>query len=161
MRWQEFQAECPQLASVARERFARDQLGLLGTIRRDGSPRVSPCEIDFAGPDLLLGMMWRSRKALDLLRDPRITVHSVPVDKDNKDGDVKLTGLAVEVLDPDERKRFEDAIEARIQWHPTGDYHLFALDVRHAAMITFGEPDGMWVSRWRPGEPLRREQRPE
>ncbi len=161
MRWQEFRSECPELATLARDRFVRDQLVMLGTVRQDGSARVSPCEIDFAGGDLLLGMMWQSRKALDLLRDPRITVHSVPPDKDNKDGDIKLTGAVVEVTDPDQRRAYEQAIEARIQWHPTGDYHLFALDVQHAATVSFSDETGMSVATWTPGGPLHREQRPD
>jgi len=39
-------------------------------------------------------MMWRSKKALDLLRDPRIVVHSVTSNKDGTDGDVKIYGRA-------------------------------------------------------------------
>ena len=39
-------------------------------------PRISPVEPLIADGHLYLGMMWRSRKALDLLRDPRCTVHS-------------------------------------------------------------------------------------
>ncbi|BCJ33669.1 pyridoxamine 5'-phosphate oxidase [Actinocatenispora thailandica] len=159
MRWQEFSVRCPELAAAARHRFAADQLVLLGTIRSDGAPRISPCEVDFAAGDLMLGMMWRSRKALDLRRDPRLTVHSLPADKDNAGGDIKLDGRAVEVTDPDPRERYCAAIEARIGWHPTGDYHLFALDVEHAATVRFGGDEGMVVRRWRPGGPVVTEHR--
>ena len=43
---------------------------LVGTIRKDGTPRISPNEPDFAVGRLFVSMMWRSKKALDLLRDP-------------------------------------------------------------------------------------------
>jgi len=46
MPWDAFEAACPELATLARERFAKDELVMLGTIRADGSPRISPCEVD-------------------------------------------------------------------------------------------------------------------
>ncbi|BCJ32072.1 pyridoxamine 5'-phosphate oxidase family protein [Actinocatenispora sera] len=161
MRWQEFSVQCPELAAAARDRFVADQLVLLGTIRSDGAPRLSPCEVDFAADELMLGMMWRSRKALDLRRDPRLAVLSLPAGKDNPGGDVKLDGRAVEVADPDLRERYCQAIEARIAWHPTGDYHLFVLDVERAATVRFDPADGMMtVRRWRPGTEVSTERRP-
>ena len=51
---------------MAEERFRKDELVMLGTLRADGSPRISPCELDVAEGHLFLGMMWRSKKALDL-----------------------------------------------------------------------------------------------
>ncbi|MDP9297120.1 MAG: pyridoxamine 5'-phosphate oxidase family protein, partial [Actinomycetota bacterium] len=63
MKWVEFEQACPQIASLARERFAKDELVMLGTLRSDGSPRISPCEIDIVEGHLCLGMMWRSKKA--------------------------------------------------------------------------------------------------
>ncbi|GAA4206565.1 pyridoxamine 5'-phosphate oxidase family protein [Actinocatenispora rupis] len=160
MRWDEFEKACPELAGLARERFTRDQLAILGTLRSDGSVRISPCEVDFAAGDLLFGMMWESRKALDLMRDPRLTVHSVPPNKENPDGDLKLYGTAVPVTDPDARRAFVDAIEARIQWHPPGDYHLYAFDVQRASHVRFSDAEGMRVSRWRPGTEVVTELRP-
>jgi hypothetical protein len=38
----------------------------------------------------------RSKKAVDLLRDPRVVVHSVRSDKDGTDGDVKIYGRAID-----------------------------------------------------------------
>jgi hypothetical protein len=88
----------------------------------------------------MLGMMWRSHKARDLLRDPRITVHSVPSDKDNPGGDVKLYGLAVDERDPEVRDAYRAAILARIDWAPDEPhFHLFSLDVRGAGFIRFGD----------------------
>jgi hypothetical protein len=63
---------------------------MVGTLRKDGWPRISPCEVDFAAGHLFLGMMWRSAKALDLSRDSRVVVHSVTCNREGSDGDVKL-----------------------------------------------------------------------
>lgn len=49
MRWDEFEQACPEIAGIARERFERDELVMVGTLRKDGSPRVSPNEIDPRG----------------------------------------------------------------------------------------------------------------
>ena len=97
MRWDAFETACPEIATLAVQRFAKDELVMLGTIRADGSPRISPCEVDIAEGHLLIGMMWRSKKALDLLRDPRCVVHSVTCDRMGTDGDLKLYGRMTDV----------------------------------------------------------------
>ncbi len=155
MNWSGFRAAAPELARLAEERFAKDQLVMLGTLRADGAPRISPCEVDFAAGELLLGMMWRSKKALDLRRDPRIVVHSVTCDRKGTDGDVKLYGRAREIHDPDTRQVFRDAIMARIDWAPEEpEYHLFALDVESAGYIVFGDESNALA--WDPGRGERR-----
>ena len=52
MRWHEFAAQCPELAELAAARFGADQLVLLGTLRPDGSPRISAVEPDIAASEL-------------------------------------------------------------------------------------------------------------
>ena len=78
MNWDEFQKEAPELADFGRERLERSGLVLVGTLRKDGWPRISAVEPLITDGQLYLGMMWRSRKALDLLRDPRCTLHPWP-----------------------------------------------------------------------------------
>ncbi len=155
MRWDEFERGCPEIAAIARERFQRDQLVMLATIRGDGSPRISPCEVDLAVGRLFLGMMWRSKKALDLLRDPRIVVHSVTCDRSGTDGDVKLYGRVLDERQPEVRYAFREAIRARIDWAPDEpEFHLFSLDVESAAYIVFGESG--YAIAWDPKRGLRR-----
>jgi hypothetical protein len=137
--FEEFAAACPAIAGLARVRFTQDQLVMVGTLRKDGWPRISPCEVDFAAGELFLGMMWQSMKALDLLRDPRLVVHSVTCNKEGTDGDIKLYGRARDIQDPALRPAFQDAIRARIDWAPDEpEYHLFALDVERASYVKFG-----------------------
>jgi hypothetical protein len=160
MNWERFMADVPELASPAEGRFRKDGLCLVGTLRKDGSPRISPCELDFAAGELLLGMMWRSRKALDLLRDPRIVVHSVTSDREGTEGDVKLYGRAIDISAPEVRQAYRDAIRARIGWAPDEpEYHVFALDIESAGYIVFGG-DGHALT-WDPSSGLRRLPLPE
>jgi hypothetical protein len=155
VRWVAFAQTCPEIASLAQDRFARDELVLVGTLRADGSPRVSPVEPDFAAGELFLGMMWRSRKALDLMRDPRCVVHSVPLTRFNPGGDIKLYGRAVEITDQAVRQTYRDTIFARIEWAPEEpQFHVFALDVEAGGYTVFGE-DSHALS-WTAEQGLRR-----
>lgn len=76
MNWTEFAESGRQLAVRGEELLRSSGLCLVGTIRTDGSPRISPCEVILEEGELMLGMMWQSRKAMDLRRDPRLVVHA-------------------------------------------------------------------------------------
>jgi hypothetical protein len=155
MPWDVFEAACPELASLAEERFHKDELVMLGTLRADGSPRISPCELDIADGHLFIGMMWRSKKALDLLRDPRCVVHSVTCDRMGTDGDLKLYGRMADVHDPELRQAYRRAIKGRIDWEPDEpEFHLFSLDVEAAGFTIFG--DDHHALAWDPATGLRR-----
>ena len=141
MRWEEFAEACPQIADRAAERFRRQELCMLGTVRGDGSPRISPCELDFAEGQLFLGMMWQSRKALDLLRDPRCVLHSCTTDRMGTEGDAKIYARATDVQDPVIREAYREAVKARIDWAlDEPSFHAFSIDVHAAAFISFAEP---------------------
>jgi hypothetical protein len=155
MRWDEFKAACPELAGLGEERLRGRELCLVGTIRRNGYPRISPVEPDFVDGELMLGMMWRSPKALDLLRDPRCVVHSVVSNRMGTEGDFKLYGRAVDVGDPDRRAAYCGAIKARIDWEPSEPtYHLFAIDIESAGFVTFAKD--RYGLAWDPSGGLRR-----
>src|SRR4051794_36207099 len=79
--WTEVTSAAPELAAVVQGRFDAHGLALLATVRRDGAPRISGIEPLFALDEVWLGMMDHSRKAQDLLRDPRLALHSATVDK--------------------------------------------------------------------------------
>jgi general stress protein 26 len=159
VRWVEFERACPEIATIARERFEADQLVMVGSLRKDGSPRISPCECDVAAGRLFVSMMWHSKKALDLLRDPRVVVHSVTSNKDGTDGDVKVYGRIVDEQDPGVRSAFRHAIRRRIDWAPDEpNYHCFSVDVEQAGYIRFG--DDKAVLAWDPERGLRRLRHP-
>jgi hypothetical protein len=135
MRWDAFAAACPEIADRAWERFRERELCMLGTLREDGSPRISPCELDLVEGHLILGMMWQSRKALDLLRDPRCVLHSCTTDRMGAEGDAKVYGRADDVRDPEP------------------NFHAFSIDVRSAGFISFAEPK--LVLSWDPDRGTR------
>jgi predicted pyridoxine 5'-phosphate oxidase superfamily flavin-nucleotide-binding protein len=141
MDWDEFARACPEIADRAAERFRRQELCMLGTLRADGSPRISPCELDFAAGHLILGMMWQSRKARDLLRDPRCVLHTCTTDRMGTEGDAKIYARAVDVHDLELRQTYRESVEARIDWAPDEpNFHAFSVDVVSAGFITFSEP---------------------
>jgi len=133
---------------LGEELLNRTGLCLLGTLRKDGWPRISPCEPFIVDGELMLGMMWQSKKALDLLLDPRLVVHTTQCDRSGTDGDFKLYGRALDVRDPTRRGRYADALKAKIDWSPSEPYHLFSMDIERAGYIKFGP--GQRVLRWTP-----------
>src|SRR3954462_14258571 len=141
MRWEEFAPAAPELAPLGEERLRGRELCLVGTLRENGWPRISPVEPDFVDGELMLGMMWRSPKALDLLRDPRLVVHSVVSRREGDEGDFKLYGSARQLDDPAVRARYRATIKARIDWEPDEpNFHVFAVDVETAGFATVDEP---------------------
>ena len=144
MIWQEFKSKSPSLAKIGEDCLNRYGLILLGTLRKNGWPRISPVEPCIADGHLYLGMMWRSRKALDLLRDPRCTIHNVVSNRHGTEGEFKLYGHAVDVQDPQMRYRYAGALYEQIGWRPEEpEYHLFSIDI-HSASFSIVQ-DGKWV----------------
>ncbi len=133
MKWEEFEAGAPEVAELARTEFERHGMALVGTLRKDGSPRIScvlPLVLD---GELLLGMMWRSRKAVDLQRDSRLVLHN-PISTNRGDEiEVSLQGRAVEVQDPEVRRRY---IENLSEWEGR-DFHLFSVDIESVGLIRY------------------------
>ncbi|GAA0812343.1 pyridoxamine 5'-phosphate oxidase family protein [Spirilliplanes yamanashiensis] len=154
MNWTAFRAQAPELATLADEWIADAHVLLLGTLRADGSPRISAVECDVSGDDLCIGMIWQSTKALDLERDPRLTVHSLPPGRENTRGDLKLYGRA-RALEAPEKRAYEAVMQARLDWAPSEPYHAFAVDVTSAGLVVF-EGGGQSVLSWRAGNPVRR-----
>lgn len=152
MNWESFERESPGLAAVGREAFDRTGLVLLGTLRRDGWPRISPVEHMFLQGELLLGMMWQSLKARDLLRDPRCVVHAVVSNPDGRsDPEFKLYGHVRGVPDPARRAAYGDAWWARSQWRPVEPYHLFAVNIERAAYVRYDADEQQYVETWPSG----------
>lgn len=154
MNWAEFEKASPELAALGRERFEGKELCMLGTLRPNGWPRISPCELDFVGDELLLGMMWRSPKALDLLRDDRCVLHSCTADRNGTEGDFKLYARGRDEHDPETHRAYRAAVRARIDWEPSGAFHLFAVEVESAGFLVFS-PEAYGMA-WNPTTGTRR-----
>ena len=106
---------------------------------------------------LILGMMWQSRKALDLLRDPRCVVHTCTKDRMGTEGDAKIYARAVDVHDPQLRQAYREAVRARIDWAPDEpNFHAFSVDVVSAGFITSRSrrPSSRGTRGWYPSAPV-------
>jgi hypothetical protein len=78
--WAEFARQRPDLATAGQELIYFFGVGLafLGTVRKDGGPRVHPvCPV--LVEDRLLAFVIPSPKLNDLRRDPRYALHSYPL----------------------------------------------------------------------------------
>ncbi|MEU9114784.1 pyridoxamine 5'-phosphate oxidase family protein [Streptomyces sp. NPDC048483] len=139
----------PEFAGRVRERFGLFRHHVLATLRKDGAPRLTGLEADFRHGELWLGMMVGSRKALDLRRDPRFSLHANPGSGTDLDGgDVRVSGRAVEVTDPEVVARYAAAVK------PPEPFHLFRAGLTEVVR-TSTEAPWMVVEAWRPDRPLR------
>jgi hypothetical protein len=98
--WREVEQEVPELATRVREAFARGKHATMATLRADGSPRISGTEVEFTDDGCVrLGSMPGAVKARDLLRDPRVAVHSPTAEPGEGGadwpGEAKVAGRAV------------------------------------------------------------------
>ena len=141
MDWNDFKEAAPDLAKLGEERFESCGLVLVGTIRRNGWPRISPVEPLIVDGELYLGMSWRSRKALDLLRDPRCTVHSVVSNRDGSEGEFKLYGCARDEASPERRRVYAKTLSEKLGFdlEEEEDWHLFAVDIESAAFLIIAD----------------------
>jgi hypothetical protein len=155
MNWTDFARQAPDLAAFGRERIDATGLVLVGTLRRDGLPRVSPVEPLIVDGSLNLGMMHRSRKALDLLRDPRCLVQTTVRDREDLAGELKLRGRAVPVDDAAAIERYCQALFEKIGWRPGGEFHLFALDIESAISINYLPNGDQRLVEWSAGSAPR------
>ncbi|GAA4996707.1 pyridoxamine 5'-phosphate oxidase family protein [Kitasatospora paranensis] len=149
--WQDFEHEAPDLAPLVRARFEANKHHVLGTLRRDGAPRVSGTEVQFIGADLTIGSMWGAVKARDLQRDGRFALHSNPADETMAAGDAKVSGTAVEISDPVDLAAYESDLP---QPAPPGPFHAFRLEPAEVVLTTV-EGDELLIRSWRPGEDVR------
>lgn len=159
MRWSDFEDWQPRLAAVGRQKLLGPGVVLVVTVRRDGTPRLSPVEPFLLDGELWLSMLLNSTKALDLARDPRILVHSVVTGRDGSAGEFKVRGTARAETDPSVQRRYAEAVAGALGWHPTpGEFHLFAVDLDDVTFIRYVDATGdQFVTRWpRGGEFVRR-----
>jgi len=148
--WIEFVTAEPALARQVEERFGIRKHKTLATLRKDGSPRISGIEVEFADGELLLGMMPGSLKLHDLERDPRIALHSPtddppPGNPRGWPGEAKLAGYALEVDFPNS---------------PVEGGRRFRVDITEAVLTHLNEAgDQLVVESWHPGKGTRRLER--
>ena len=156
--WTEFAHDAPEIAELAERRLAATGLIMLGTLRRDGFPRISPMEpvladgrLKLHDGRLWLAMMVDSTKSRDLRRDGRFALHNATADKMVAAGDVKLWGVATEVTDHDTLAQFSDDIFSSVGHRfEVGQFDAFDVELLGASSVAVSD-DAMFVTTWRPG----------
>lgn len=155
--WDEFTRAAPRISAVfARRHAATGNLCLLGTLRSDGWPRISPVE-----PRVFEGRLWvvgmpGTTKFRDLARDPRYTLHTATVDTQVGDGDAKVWGRVRDVRDPALHQRFAEDLYAESGFDLRGQEfdQFLAADLEGASSVEI--VDGhMEVTIWRSGRAER------
>jgi Pyridoxamine 5'-phosphate oxidase len=140
--WAEFEAAAPEFAARVRSLMKSRKHLTMATLRRDGSPRISGTEVEFAKGQLQIGSMPRAVKAMDLQRDPRIAIHGPTEDPPSGapaawKGEAKIAGTATEVQSGDPA-------------------HRFIVDVQEAVITHLNDAgDRLVVESWSPKRGLR------
>jgi hypothetical protein len=144
--WADFEVAQPEFASRVRALMATRKHLTMATLRRDGSPRISGTEIEFAGGQMRIGSMPGAVKAIDLRRDPRVAIHGPTEDPPLENprgwkGEAKVAGRAVEV-------------------DSGGTAHRFNIDIQEA-VITHLNDEGtrLVVESWNPERSYRKQER--
>ena len=146
----------PDIAGPILDRFLASGLGMLGTLRRDGSPRVSPIEITVRDKRLYMGMMPGSQKARDVGRDDRISLVTAIADRHDVGGEGKLFGRAALVTDRDDADAVltAHATEAGFDPEAVRGSPLFEVVLSGAAW-QYVEGDAFTTRSWTAGGPVR------
>jgi hypothetical protein len=148
--WAEIERDAPAFADRVRARFSIGTNKTIATSRRDGAPRISASELEFAGGEVTLGMMGGSVKLADVRRDPRIAVHSPTLEPPTDDpsawpGDAKLAGTVV---------------ESAPRADPIEDAGFFRIDITEVVLTYVGTPaDHLVIETWHPGRGWQRRTR--
>jgi hypothetical protein len=155
--WDAFANGAPHIAEVfARRHAATGNLCLMATIRRDGSPRISPIEPRiFEGMLVLVGMP-DTLKFRDLDRDPRFCLHTATIDPSVGDGDAKLWGVVDNLQDTDLHQRFADLLfeESGLDLRGQTLDPFYVGDIISASAVEL-KGSTLEITIWKPGEPER------
>jgi hypothetical protein len=144
MTWAALETAAPDLAREGWARFARTRVALLGTLRADGSPRISPIEPYHLAGHLIFTAM-SSPKLDDLRRDPRMALHSSVSDINGTEGEFKVTGRAVPTDDP----AIVDAPDTWWTGRPRNRFEIFVVEIAEAILVRWStDMNRMQTLRW-------------
>lgn len=135
--WTTLCSDAPDLAQAITSRFKANLHHILGTIRLDGAVRLSGTEVTIDPDHVGLGMMPASHKLTDVRRDPRVELHSAPLDAHLSAGDAKLIGVLIETGETEGQPGF-----------------AFSLDVTRASLVRV-TGDHLEFTIWSPTGGLR------
>lgn len=143
--WADFHGSATELAEAVRGRFESRRHGVMATLRRDGAPRLSGMETPIRDGHLWLAMD-ASRKAEDLRRDARFSVHSAPDREDLALGDARVEGRAAPAT-PAEVSTFVEGHRFPIE--DASRLILFTADISRVVLVRV-EDRRLVVMSWTP-----------
>ncbi|WP_280395158.1 pyridoxamine 5'-phosphate oxidase family protein [Nocardia brasiliensis] len=152
--WSEFAEEAPHIAELfVRRHTATGNLCMLGTLRSDGFPRISPVEPRFFEGNLVISGMPGTTKFRDLARDPRFCLHTATVDTQVSEGDAKLFGTVVDLPDRQLHERFAQHLFDESGFDIRGQKfdHFYIADLSSASTVQVID-DHLDITIWKPGQ---------
>jgi hypothetical protein len=154
--WRDLELGAPDIARLGTARLNGARVALLGTLRRDGSPRISPVEPYFAAGHLLVGPWPGPERQPTCGETPRYVLHSAVTGPDTGEGELKLYGSAVEA-----GQKLRDATAAAWwQGWPVDKAIVFSLHIEQAVFIDWDTAHGlMTVHQWSAGSGYSRADR--
>lgn len=146
--WAEFEREAAGLGSDVRRLIERFGFALVGTVRRDGTPRISPVETHLVGDELTLVMLPRTRKAADLRRDDRIVLQSPITNAGDPGAEFKLRGRVVVIEDRGQREATATAVQSDSGWRPHHSWLFLAVMIEDVTQTVWRTDGSATMTRW-------------
>ena len=137
------------MAQILRDLLDWIPITYLATTRRDGAPRVHPICPIIAEGRMFVAVAPTSPKRLDLRRDGRYAMHSLP---GKRDAEFYITGRATFVDDAATRALVTEAAQHTVR----PEDWLFEFDIERAMTAYWehvGQPDTYAVRRFWPANP--------
>ena len=157
----EFETAAPTIAAFVRKKIDATGLCFVGTVRRDGWPRVSAWELFVHDGRIYVGSMPNAVKVHDLRRDPRCCIITPLADKDDLEGEGKLFCRAREIDTAEEHESVRQGFKALRdfdmgEWDGSG--HVFEMGIEGGAFQRVVGDDFRTTS-WTPADGLRERSR--
>jgi hypothetical protein len=143
MSWKALEEANPELAAFGLRRFSAG-IAYLGTVAKDGSPRVHPVTPIIGQGRVFLFMEPTSPKGYDLRRGSRYALHSTVEDNEGGGGEFMVTGTGRFLEDAATRAL---AVELSV-YRPADRYILFELYVDSALGFIY-KPDNKIRMYWK------------
>ena len=142
--WKDFVQSEPEMAQFGKNRFLKE-VAYLGTIRKNGYPRVHPVTPILSPDNLFLFMEPTSPKGKDLIRNGLYSLHSLIIKPSGEEGEFWIRGTAQKI---ENEKLRSEAIE-NATYNPADRYILFQLLIEEAGGTVYenGTPN---FKRWKP-----------
>ena len=152
MQWSDLTSAQPALGKIAHEKLIGPGVLLVGTVRRDGSARISGVEPLIMDGQLWLSMMNDSMKARDLYREPRVVLNSI-ITSPEPATEIKLRCVARPESGRTVHERYATSVAGALGWRPVvGRFALFAVSIEELTYIGYDAPtQGQHVARWPSG----------